>query len=383
MPISKAGLIAGILAVATALTMSSALAQPILLPLSEPALFLTPTPTPTPSTRPTGTPQSRYKLTISIEPSNAPDWISTSVSTQPDSDGLYLEGTTVVLQAFNLPGPICGPIPLWRFSHWSSTVVQSRELAVQIRMEQDTDVVAVFQQTVLPECPTPAPIPTVAQTPTPASALPDLRIHSIGFTYQAWKCKSSPWSPRPLSLRVVVRNHGAGDAGVFTVQMNDKRSTVHEGLEAGEWVDVEFDVNVPGSYSAIVDVDDQVIESIERDNEAVPREVFPLTGTPIPACTPTAVAETTPTPSQTQPFTPSPPTITPVALTVTPVPPTIAPVTPVIGETEEQQSLDEPASAGACSRPVAHVSKATGVAHLVLMLLPVIGLVGYRRICVY
>ena len=82
-----------------------------------------------------------------------------------------------------------------------------------------------------------------------------------------------------------IRNVGSGDAGSFTVQLNDAATEAVDGLKAGASTTTVFSASVRSEHVAVVDAGSSISESDESNNTA---QTFMLVPTiaPSPTCTP-------------------------------------------------------------------------------------------------
>ena len=150
--------------------------------------------------------------------------------------------------------------------------------------------------------PTVTPLPTPTPTVTPApnreplpTLLPDLvislEVRLISNPNIVWGdgciVSSSSSSHFLVSeFTVHVRNVGGGDAGSFTVRLNNADTITLDGLKAGE----DATLVVPGAARsenlAVVDADLSVDESDESNNTSETFIPVPTLVPPAPTCTP-------------------------------------------------------------------------------------------------
>ena len=135
--------------------------------------------------------------------------------------------------------------------------------------------------------------PTSDSTPTPAP-LPDLvieiavRLKSNPSIEWGDGCIVSSSATLPFHVGEVtarVGNVGGGDAGSFTVQLNNAVTEMVDGLRAGASATLVVSTSLRSENVAVVDADSSIDESDESNNTA---ETFmPLpTIVPPPTCTP-------------------------------------------------------------------------------------------------
>ena len=82
-----------------------------------------------------------------------------------------------------------------------------------------------------------------------------------------------------------VRNVGGGDAGSFTVQLNNYATETVDGLKAGAYTTVVVSTSARSKNVAVVDAGSSIDESDESNNTAVTFIPVP-TIAPLPTCTP-------------------------------------------------------------------------------------------------
>jgi hypothetical protein len=136
---------------------------------------------------------------------------------------------------------------------------------------------------------------TLAPTPSgrALAPLPDLTIPGVALEMQGRRggCVAVY---APYVIRVVVENIGIADALPFSVQLNQDRQQVKDGLRAGQRVELEFTSLSPdGRYTAVVDPSNQAAESDEENNQ---RSYQAPTPTPPALCTREPNPPLTPTP---------------------------------------------------------------------------------------
>lgn len=130
------------------------------------------------------------------------------------------------------------------------------------------------------------PVSLTAQadvTPSPDVPLPDLVPIRLWFGLapgSTW-CMGPEWR---VGIEATVANQGEGDAGEFSVQVNDVVQTVNGGLRAHEERMLFFHMGWHGQTTMLVDSTSVVVESNEANNTL--SVVIPVV-TPPPPCTPT------------------------------------------------------------------------------------------------
>ena len=162
------------------------------------------------------------------------------------------------------------------------------------------------QTPILASTPTPKPLPsptaTMAATQTPTSdtiptpaPLPDLvieiavRLKSNPSIEWGDGCIVSSSATLPFHVGEVtarVSNVGGGDAGSFTVQLNNAVTEMVNGLRAGASATLVVSTSLRSENVAVVDADSSIDESDESNNIA---EIFmpvPTLVPPAPTCTP-------------------------------------------------------------------------------------------------
>ena len=99
---------------------------------------------------------------------------------------------------------------------------------------------------------------------------------------------SARLSPHVGEVTAHVRNVGNGDAGGFTVQLNQLNNAAPEtvdGLKAGSSVTLVFSTSARSENVAVVDAGSSIDESDESNNTAEAFIPVP-TIAPLPTCTP-------------------------------------------------------------------------------------------------
>jgi len=138
------------------------------------------------------------------------------------------------------------------------------------------------------------PTGTPAQRPVPTLApLPDLTIPAVALEMQGRR-DGCVKAYAPYAIRVTVENIGSASAPPFSVQLNQERQSVKDGLRAGQRIELEFTrLDPSGSYTATADISNQVVESDEENNT---RSYQAPTPTPPPLCTASPAQPATPSP---------------------------------------------------------------------------------------
>ena len=142
---------------------------------------------------------------------------------------------------------------------------------------------------------TQTPTPSAAtQTPTPAP-LPDLVIE-IAVRLKPnprieWgdSCIFSSSSNLPFHVGEItahVRNIGGGDAGSFTVRLNNAVTETVDGLKAGSNTTLVVSTRLRSENVAVVDAGSSIDESDESNNTAETFMPVPTLVPPAPTCTP-------------------------------------------------------------------------------------------------
>ena len=135
--------------------------------------------------------------------------------------------------------------------------------------------------------------PTSDSTPTP-TPLPDLviaievRLKSNPRIVWGDGCivsSSARLPPHVGEVTAHVRNVGGGDAGSFTVQLNNSATETVDGLKAGAYTTVVFSTSARSENVVVVDAGSSINESDESNNTAVTFIPVP-TIAPLPTCTP-------------------------------------------------------------------------------------------------
>ncbi len=136
--------------------------------------------------------------------------------------------------------------------------------------------------------------PPATQTPTPAP-LPDLVIE-IAVRLKPnprieWgdSCIFSSSSNLPFHVGEItahVRNIGGGDAGSFTVRLNNAVTETVDGLKAGSNTTLVVSTRLRSENVAVVDAGSSIDESDESNNTAETFMPVPTLVPPAPTCTP-------------------------------------------------------------------------------------------------
>lgn len=103
-------------------------------------------------------------------------------------------------------------------------------------------------------------LPVTVNEGTPVESLPDLVINSVAITLENARC----YDGSSMGTRVNVSNIGSGDAGMFSIAIDDT-SVGQSGLAAGETTSVWVSVYSNQPY-VVVDADSGVEESNEDNN---------------------------------------------------------------------------------------------------------------------
>ena len=136
--------------------------------------------------------------------------------------------------------------------------------------------------------------PTSDSTPTP-TPLPDLviaievRLKSNPRIVWGDGCIVSSSANLPFHVGEItahVRNVGGGDAGSFTVQLNNSATETVDGLKAGAYTTVVVSTSARSENVAVVDAGSSVDESDESNNTAETFISIPTLVPPAPTCTP-------------------------------------------------------------------------------------------------
>ena len=148
----------------------------------------------------------------------------------------------------------------------------------------------------------PSPTATMAATQTPTSdaiptpaPLPDLvieiavRLKSNPRIEWGDGCIVSSSANLPFHIGEItarVSNVGGGDAGSFTVQLNDAVIETVDGLRAGASATLVVSTSLRSENVAVVDADSSIDESDESNNTAETFIPVPTLVPPAPTCTP-------------------------------------------------------------------------------------------------
>ena len=168
-----------------------------------------------------------------------------------------------------------------------------------------TETAAATQNPILASTPAPKPLPsptaTMAATQTPTSdatpapaPLPDLvvevavRLKSNPSIMWGDGCIVSSSANLPFHIGEItarVSNVGGGDAGSFTVQLNEAVTETVDGLRAGASATLVVSTSLRSENVAVVDAGSSIDESDESNNTAETFLPVP-TIVPLPTCTP-------------------------------------------------------------------------------------------------
>ena len=151
--------------------------------------------------------------------------------------------------------------------------------------------------------PLPSPTATMAATQTPTSdamptpaPLPDLvveiavRLKSNPSIMWGDECIVSSSANLPFHIGEItarVSNVGGGDAGSFTVQLNEAVTETVDGLRAGASATLVVSTSLRSENVAVVDAGSSIDESDESNNTAETFLPVP-TIVPLPTCTPSS-----------------------------------------------------------------------------------------------
>ena len=136
-------------------------------------------------------------------------------------------------------------------------------------------------------------IPTSDSTPT-STPLPDLVIEiearlksnpDIVYGDGCIASSSARLSPHVGEVTAHVRNVGGGDAGSFTVQLNNFNTETVDGLKAGASTTVVLSESARSENVAVVDAGSSIDEGDESNNTAEAFIPVPTIAPP-PTCTP-------------------------------------------------------------------------------------------------
>lgn len=148
--------------------------------------------------------------------------------------------------------------------------------------------------------PSPTEIPAAIQIPTSASvptseSLPDLvieieaRVKSSPDIEWGDDCVVPSGAGLPFhvgELTVRIGNVGGGDAGSFTVLLNNVITETVDGLRAGASAMIVVSTTLRSDNVAVVDADSSIDESDESNNSAETFILIPTLVPPAPTCTP-------------------------------------------------------------------------------------------------
>ena len=169
-----------------------------------------------------------------------------------------------------------------------------------------TETLTATQTLILASTPTPQPLPsptaTMAATQTPTSdaiptpaSLPDsviaieARLKSNPSIAWDGSCTVSSSANLPFHIGEITAhfsNVGRGDAGSFTVQLNNAVTETVDGLKAGASATVVVSTSIRIENLAVVDAASSVDESDESNNTAESFLPVPTLVPPGPTCTP-------------------------------------------------------------------------------------------------
>ena len=152
----------------------------------------------------------------------------------------------------------------------------------------------------MPTAPNPTETPASTQTPTPNGTLTSMALPDLIVGIEA-RLKSNPaivWgdgcivsSGGAVTFHVVeatvhVRNVGSGDAGSFTVRLNNDATEIVDVLKAGAHTTLLFSTWASSEHIAMVDADFSIEESDESNNTVETFLLVPTLVPPAPTCKP-------------------------------------------------------------------------------------------------
>jgi len=202
--------------------------------------------------------------------------------------------------ALDLPAPSSANAPVATLGPLASPSISEVSPSVA-PAPAPVPTVTPFPQTFNPT-PVPAPGNTVSQTPisksdpTP-SPLPDLVI-SVEVQLKPnphieWGdgCILSGSAGLPFHVGEIIArigNAGGGDAGSFTVRLNDAVTEMVDGLDSGASATVVVSTSLRSENVAVVDASSTIDESDESNNTAKTFILVPTLVPIAPTCTPDA-----------------------------------------------------------------------------------------------
>ena len=204
------------------------------------------------------------------------------------------------------PAPQATPVPDQTEISAATQTPTSDSTPTPKPLPSPTATMAATQTPILASTPTPKPLPSrtatmaVTQTPTsdtiptPAS-LPDLvieiavRLKSNPRIEWGDGCIVSSSANLPFHIGEItarVSNVGVGDAGSFTVQLNNAVTEMVDALRAGASATLVVSTSLRSENVAVVDADSSIDESDESNNTAETFIPVPTLVPPAPTCTP-------------------------------------------------------------------------------------------------
>ena len=202
-----------------------------------------------------------------------------------------------LMEALGGPREMAGVMRIAQAGHFTPLPSAAAECGLETGPVTDGGPV-VFRPTLTatPETPTSAAIQTPTSDITPTTTLlPDLviaieaRLKSNPHIEWGEGCIASSSSTLPFHVSEItahVRNVGEGDAGSFTVQLNNAVAETVDGLKAGASTTVVLSERVRSENVAVVDAGSSIDESDESNNTAQTFMPVPTVAPPAPTCTP-------------------------------------------------------------------------------------------------
>ena len=144
-----------------------------------------------------------------------------------------------------------------------------------------TETLAATQAPILESTPTLTPLPDlVVQIKALLKSNPDIEWGDGCMLSSSW---GAPFHVSEITAH--VRNVGSGDAGSFTVELNNFVTETVDGLKAGASATVVVSTSARSENVAVVDPDSSIDEADESNNTAQTFMPVP-TLVPPPTCTP-------------------------------------------------------------------------------------------------
>ena len=221
--------------------------------------------------------------------------------------GLFLLGVLAVVSISACdPAPQATSVPDQTETSAATQTPTSDSTPTPAPAPDQTETMAATQIPILASTPTPKPLPspmaTMPATQTPTSdaiptpaPLPDLvieiavRLKSNPRIEWGDGCIVSSSGTLPFHVGEVtarVSNVGGGDAGSFTVQLNDAVTEMVDGLRAGASATLVVSTSLRSENVAVVDAGSSIDESDESNNTAETFILVPTLVPPAPTCTP-------------------------------------------------------------------------------------------------